>query len=182
MALKPSLRFEIFKRDAFTCRYCGRKSPEAILEIDHILPKSADGSDEPENLVTACYECNRGKGARLLTNIPPEENLHEKTISIAEQELQLAEYNHWRAKQRAREDKEITLLEGKWQADWGGKYWNKSDARKFLRHLGYDELLDVLELVKDKTELSNGSWAYSAWRFFCGICHRRIKDQNDAQD
>lgn len=36
--MKPSLRFEVFKRDNFTCRYCGQAPPTAILEVDHIIP------------------------------------------------------------------------------------------------------------------------------------------------
>jgi hypothetical protein len=176
--MRPSVRFEIFKRDKFTCRYCGGKSPEAILEIDHVLPLTAGGTDEPDNLVTACFICNRGKAARLLTgiSIPPESDLHEKAILLAEQELQIAEYNFWKAKQRAREDREIADLAQRWQVRWGGTYWQVSDVRAFLRALGYVELLEVLELVEDKTvSWAGSSKAYSAWRFFCGICHRRIE-------
>ena len=181
MALRPSIRFEIFKRDSFTCRYCGRKSPEAILEIDHILPKSADGSDEPKNLVTACYQCNRGKGARLLTDIPPEENLHEKTISIAEQELQIAEYNHWRGKQKEREDTEVHEIYKKWMRAWeqsyGENYWRTSDTRLFLKRLGFIEVQEVLEYVNDNAQARDGMGrAKSAWRMFCGICWHRIKN------
>jgi 5-methylcytosine-specific restriction endonuclease McrA len=54
-------RFEIFKRDNFTCQYCGRKPPEIILEIDHITPISKGGDEDQINLITACFDCNRGK-------------------------------------------------------------------------------------------------------------------------
>jgi hypothetical protein len=64
--LTQSQRFEILKRDKFTCRYCGRKSPEVILEVDHIFPVSKGGTNDPANLVSSCYDCNRGKGADLL--------------------------------------------------------------------------------------------------------------------
>jgi 5-methylcytosine-specific restriction endonuclease McrA len=33
MAITKKLRFEVFKRDNFTCRYCGRKTPEVILLV-----------------------------------------------------------------------------------------------------------------------------------------------------
>ena len=52
------------KRDNFTCQYCGRKPPEVILEIDHIIPVSKKGSIESENLITACRDCNRAKKDR----------------------------------------------------------------------------------------------------------------------
>jgi hypothetical protein len=34
------------------------------LVIDHILPRSLRGSDEPENLAAACYRCNEFKQAK----------------------------------------------------------------------------------------------------------------------
>lgn len=54
-------RFDVFKRDDFTCQYCGRKSPEVILEVDHITPRSEGGNDDMGNLITSCRECNHGK-------------------------------------------------------------------------------------------------------------------------
>lgn len=64
---KRRLRFEIFKRDEFTCQYCGRKAPEVQLEIDHIIPKSQGGKDTKDNLITACSDCNQGKRDILLS-------------------------------------------------------------------------------------------------------------------
>jgi len=63
---KKRIRFEIFKRDNFTCQYCGRKAPNVELQIDHIIPKSKGGKDIPENLITACWDCNIGKSDVLL--------------------------------------------------------------------------------------------------------------------
>ena len=60
------MRFEVFKRDNFTCTYCGAKAPEAVLECDHVTPVFHDGKNVLENLPTACRDCNAGKGARLL--------------------------------------------------------------------------------------------------------------------
>ncbi len=59
--VSKKIRFEVFKRDLFTCQYCGKKAPAVILEIDHIKPVSKDGTNDIENLVSACFDCNRGK-------------------------------------------------------------------------------------------------------------------------
>lgn len=69
--MKFSTRFAVFRRDGFCCQYCGRSGADAILEIDHVLPRAAGGTDDPANLLTACHACNRGKAARLIT--APEE-------------------------------------------------------------------------------------------------------------
>ena len=55
------LRFKILCRDNFTCQYCGRKSPDVELEIDHIYPISKGGKAKEDNLVTSCTSCNSGK-------------------------------------------------------------------------------------------------------------------------
>ena|SRR5436190_11034799 len=64
--VKRATRFRVLTRDQFTCRYCGRKAPDVVLEIDHVVPKSRGGPDRLANLVTACFDCNRGKRASLL--------------------------------------------------------------------------------------------------------------------
>jgi HNH endonuclease len=53
------LRKEVFKRDNFTCSYCGNIG--GVLECDHIVPFSKGGSNELENLTTSCRKCNRQK-------------------------------------------------------------------------------------------------------------------------
>jgi 5-methylcytosine-specific restriction endonuclease McrA len=60
------LRFQILERDGFKCRYCGRGAPEVVLHVDHRKSRKDGGADEFENLVTACFRCNIGKGAHSL--------------------------------------------------------------------------------------------------------------------
>lgn len=54
-------RFEVFKRDAFKCQYCGKAAPEVVLHVDHVVAVVDGGSDELLNLITACAGCNLGK-------------------------------------------------------------------------------------------------------------------------
>jgi len=61
-----ALRFEVLQRDRHTCQYCGRQPPEVELEIDHIMPVARGGTDDFENLLTSCRECNSGKSAKLI--------------------------------------------------------------------------------------------------------------------
>lgn len=64
--LSKKIRFEVFKRDKFTCQYCGRKSPDVILNCDHIDPVAKGGTNEITNLITSCFDCNSGKSDRKL--------------------------------------------------------------------------------------------------------------------
>ncbi len=57
-------RKEIFRRDHFTCQYCG--SASRTLTIDHVQPHHLNGLHTWENVVTACDYCNHKKGGRTL--------------------------------------------------------------------------------------------------------------------
>jgi hypothetical protein len=63
VSISNRLRYEVLRRDLFTCRYCGASAPWAVLEMDHVTPRKLGGRDVLENLVTACKPCNNGKSA-----------------------------------------------------------------------------------------------------------------------
>lgn len=65
-SVSNKMRFEVLKRDNFTCQYCGASAPDVILEVDHIIPRYRGGKHEMSNLKTSCINCNRGKGRRGL--------------------------------------------------------------------------------------------------------------------
>ncbi len=57
-------RREVFRRDNFTCQYCGRHNTD--LTLDHVLPRHLGGEHTWTNIVAACPACNHHKGARKL--------------------------------------------------------------------------------------------------------------------
>jgi len=63
-------RFDVLKRDKFTCQYCGRKAPDVPLVVDHKAPLADGGRSEESNLVTSCQDCNAGKAAASLEPHP----------------------------------------------------------------------------------------------------------------
>ena len=68
---------EVFKRDNYTCQYCGQVGGK--LEADHIIPFSKGGSDEMSNLITSCRKCNRQKKDKSANEfIKWRENRYEK--------------------------------------------------------------------------------------------------------
>lgn len=70
-AISKSLRFSIFARDRFTCRYCGKQSDEVRLVIDHMVPVSKGGINHESNLITSCEECNQGKSDKVIETFVP---------------------------------------------------------------------------------------------------------------
>lgn len=67
MTVSKRTRFEILRRDGHACHYCGAKAPGVALTVDHVLPVTLGGTDDPANLVTACADCNAGK-----SSMPPD--------------------------------------------------------------------------------------------------------------
>lgn len=62
-AVSSARRLETFRRDNFTCRYCG--APDLVeVCIDHVFPKSRGGNNDLDNLATCCRPCNTKKAAR----------------------------------------------------------------------------------------------------------------------
>lgn len=59
------LRKQVLERDGYLCCECkkvGRLTP--ATEVDHIIPKSQGGTDEPDNLQSLCNACHKIKTAR----------------------------------------------------------------------------------------------------------------------
>jgi len=65
---------QILKECGNQCCYCGGVFDRADLEIDHMLPRSRGGLNEPQNLVAACSLCN----SRKRTKTPGEFLRHAK--------------------------------------------------------------------------------------------------------
>lgn len=63
--ISKAIRIAVFARDGFACVYCGG-SPSK-LQLDHVTPVSKGGTDDFDNLVTACKYCNASKGNKSVS-------------------------------------------------------------------------------------------------------------------
>jgi 5-methylcytosine-specific restriction endonuclease McrA len=57
-------RRNVFKRDHWTCQYCGVQPGGQELTIDHVVPRAQGGTSSWENCVLACIDCNKRKADR----------------------------------------------------------------------------------------------------------------------
>ena len=62
--ISGTLKYEVLKRARFHCELCGASADVKALEVDHIVPRNKDGSDELSNLQALCYSCNAMKRDR----------------------------------------------------------------------------------------------------------------------
>lgn len=95
-AISKALRFEVFKRDHFTCQYCGRMAPDVILEVDHIKPVAKGGDNDILNLVTSCRDCNRGKGKKLISQNDALKKSQKELLELAEKTEQAQMMIDWK--------------------------------------------------------------------------------------
>jgi len=167
----------------FACTYCGRTPPAVTLEVDHIHPSSKGGTDEHENLITACFDCNRGKGdvelgdAVIVTANP------EKLKLQRERAEQLLEYNAFCFEQRQEQERLAEMVSNHWLTLKGydpEKYILTEDRlislRRFIERLSVVEVLDAVDIAWSNKP---GSARYdnSTWKYFCGVCWNKIKQQ-----
>lgn len=164
------LRFEIFKRDGFTCQYCGQHPPSVVLEPDHIKPASKGGTNDSSNLVTACFDCNRGKSDILLSSIPESLRLHAQRIKEAEEQL--------RGYQEIIQSK-VDRLEGE---TWKvveilecGRFDSRdfNSIKRFIEKLGFHAVKEAMENAVNHANVSR----YGIFKYFCGTCWNLIRPE-----
>jgi hypothetical protein len=64
--VEEGIRWRVFKRDNYTCRYCHQS--DRPMTVDHYIPQDLGGETTEENLRTSCRPCNKEKG-----NMTPEQ-------------------------------------------------------------------------------------------------------------
>jgi DNA-directed RNA polymerase subunit RPC12/RpoP len=173
IAVSKRVRFEIFKRDRFSCQYCGSVPPHVVLHVDHIHPVVDGGSNDPDNLVTACDACNLGKGPRLLSAVP--ESLAAKASRIAEAEEQLRGFQEiMRAKANRLEHETWEIAEMLWpgSAQSGANKVDLASIRRFLDRLAFPEVYEFALLATRRKPYGGKTM----WLYFCGCCWRRIRE------
>lgn len=172
MAISKKLRFEVFKRDLFKCQYCGSVPPLVVLEVDHIVPVSKKGTDDIDNLVTSCFDCNRGKSNRELSAMP--QTTAEKTAQMVEKEEQYKEYRKALNKIKKRQEKEIESVAEIYTTYFPDfvltDRFKNGSVRMFIKMLGVERVEQSMHTACTKMYDDN-----KAIKYFCGICWRKIK-------
>lgn len=175
MAISKRLRFEVLRRDNHCCRYCGRKAPEIPLTVDHVVPTTLGGSDDPANLVAACKDCNSGK-----SSVPADAAMVDDVASDA---------MRWAAALRqAAEIRAASIAENRDHMGWFNMIWfdwTDGQGRPFD---GPDHWYRIPEFIaaglsrgdlKHALEISMRSHADDKWAYFCGVCWRMIRESQE---
>ena len=172
--VSKALRFEILRRDNFRCHYCGTEATQTELHVDHVVPQSLGGTNDPSNLVTACAECNSGKAGRTLDE-PVLAAVDEKSQRYATAvEQAIAE----RRQVLTTEQQTKNLFRAEWNR------WEPAEplpagfaesVRQFMRAgLDWEDIVDSIEVAMSRHDIRGRE--HGRFKYFCGVCNRKIED------
>ncbi|SLC65388.1 HNH endonuclease, putative [Mycobacteroides abscessus subsp. massiliense] len=165
MAVTKRLRYEVLRRDNYSCRYCGRSAPEVKLTVDHVVPVALGGSDEPSNLVAACAD------APLVDDVASDALRWSRAIALAAEHA---------AEQRKESEELYARFEKHWN-NWTYQYkgerctidkpasWRQTVAQFLDAGLDITQLCELIDVAMESN-------AKDDWRYFCGCCWSRVRE------
>ena len=180
-SISKKIRFEVFKRDGFTCQYCGRMAPDVVLEVDHINPVANGGDNDIMNLVTSCQDCNRGKGKRCLSSKDEIKAQQAQLKELSKKREQLQMLIEWRKELESIEDMKIDLVEQIFfkftestLTDSG-----RSEIAKYIKKYGINEVCDAAEIYIESYYDRNSGVFTKRFSTIGGICFNRQRQKTD---
>ena len=171
-ARKPigkKVRFEVFKRDSFTCQYCGAKSPDVVLHVDHINPVSKGGKNDILNLITACEGCNQGKSDRALDDDSALQKQRSQLDELNERREQLAMMLKWRDSMSDLNGQMVDEIATRIERQLPRREVNENGRRTirgWLRKFKLEEILDAIDISVDRLKIDDSLDDETASRFF----------------
>ena len=150
-------------------------APMSKITVDHVVPVSLGGSNDPANLVAACSDCNSGKSSTPLDGVVLEDvgRRAREWSSVRDEVL-----SEWRS-----EDDDQRIATAEFLAYW--KSFTLDDGslipcdpgwRKTVAHwLKAGFSVDDLCVMVDKM-MARSLPARDRWRYFCGIVWRTLDE------
>jgi len=152
-SLSKSTRFEVFKRDSFTCQYCGAKAPDVILEVDHIKPVCDGGTNDLMNLITSCRDCNRGKGKKKINDKSTLSKQREQIEELNLRRQQLEMLLDWRDGMSSLKNDISQAAIDSWNSKWVNTSlsdFGESKIKIAVKRYGLSSVLETMDEVYDK--------------------------------
>lgn len=150
--LSKKIRFEVFKRDNFTCQYCGREAPDIVLNVDHIKSVKDGGSNDMLNLITSCFDCNNGKRAISLSDdtCVKKQKAQMKLLNAKNEQLDLI--IKWRSELQEIGTKEVDYIESILKDKTGYSFSNtgKSSLKKAIKKYNFKAVADSVDTAIDQ--------------------------------
>lgn len=179
--ITKKLRFEVFKRDNFTCQYCGRMAPDVILEIDHINPVKNNGDNNILNLITSCRDCNRGKGAKKITENDVLKRQQEQLKEINERKQQLELLLKWKNELSNFEDEQVNKIESILSITNNSfSEYGRKNCKKLIKRYGFEEVYESTKISVEQYYKENDEESITkCFNYIDRICATRAKQKDN---
>lgn len=161
-ALSNKIRFEVFKRDNFTCQYCGRKAPDVVLNVDHLKPVAVGGSNDMFNLITSCFECNNGKRDIPLDKQKELDKQRESLEMLEERRKQIDMLFKWKTELNNTKDYEVEKMEEYLldTFDISLSEHGLTNLSKYIKEFGINEVMESAQIAFEQYESSETAFSY----------------------
>lgn len=184
--LSKKTRYEVFKRDKFTCQYCGSKAPDVELQVDHIDPVSKGGSNELLNLVTSCRECNSGKGNRKIDDDSAVAKQRKTLEDLEERRQQRRMLVEWKEELEEDADDEAEALNSHFEGITGylmAERYLSGELKKLLNKYGFVHVFDSIDAAADTySYLDDRPYADKILSKLSGVCYLRMLEKTNPED
>ncbi len=171
MAVSKRTRFEVLRRDNYTCRYC--RSTESELTVDHVTPVALGGTDDPGNLVACCKDCNAGK-----TSTSPDA---ETVAQVAEDAVRWAAAMERAGEVLAAKADARDLYIGAFYDAWPQFRYIPDGFDSTLVRL-YEAGLPESVMVDAAKTAAHTKGVYDRTAYFAGICWKRVRAMREIAD
>lgn len=175
MAVTKRTRYEVLRRDNYTCRYC--RSQDESLTVDHVVPSALGGTDAPSNLVACCRDCNAGKSssspdAPLVASVEADAVKWAAARKLAAAKLE-TQANRWR--------NEVTAFAQNWarwdeNADHLPADWSQSVNSWLDQGLTSKQLIEATSIAVSKRHVQSDD----VFRYVAGIARNKLIELDEA--
>lgn len=177
MAVTKRTRFEVLRRDEYTCRYC--RADDKPLTIDHVVPVSLGGSDKPENLVACCKDCNAGKSSTS-PDAPLVAEVSDEALRYAEALRICIQGNACDLMEKVERREEFRDAWNAWQRGDGSNIelpsgWEDSVDKWIALGIDQDLFAEAIRKAMTRDTIRRGE----EFRYMAGIIWRTLDDLRD---
>jgi hypothetical protein len=181
--ISKKLRFEVFEHNSFTCQYCGRspQTHECVLQVDHIISVKNGGTNDRDNLITSCWDCNIGKGKKTasLPVVPDKEVelqlVQDRLAQVIALNKYQAKINKVKIKVQTEKYKAIDPFIIDFVPELSAKI--KTSYDKNVSIVGIDKFIEVLELANNR----NFKYVNEYMKFLNGVLKQKRLEITDPQ-
>jgi hypothetical protein len=182
VAIPKGMRFEVFKRDCFTCQYCGKKAPDVVLHCDHIKAVADSGTTDLLNLITACMACNLGKSDVPLDDSTTINKQRAQLEELQERREQIEMMMDWKTELLALQHDTVTQAAEFWASLVPGFSLNErgqQSLKKWLRKYPLDNVLEAMQRSVEQYIIgaATSEDVETAWKYVARICNVMAADE-----